>query len=408
MHRMTSCAWVGAAVAVLIGCGEDAASGSLAVSVVDEDGPPLAGAEISGAGGAVLGTTAADGTAELQLDGDAAEVALVVRASGFAPHVFVGPSSGERRIALEHVGATGGVEVRGTIPGWDVLPAPAAGRYYLATVQRSRTPHEILMDGPTSPDVRYQRASDTCLRTAAAPAPCAWEVQARPGRIAVVATALEMEGDGATPEDDVVIGPVAAFVAASVDVVAGGVEGIELEEATVAMLGAALPPAEGLFAEVVGVPGVGMDGGARAVLFPAGVIALAEGPLAGGTPWLVVDGYNDGHLVSSTVQLRDVDPSGTVSVGRDQLPAPPDATVEGEVVTFAGARSGPRFLRAYDFAGATAWTAWIESDAAFDASAFGLELAAGGQIAMGEAAPASAQTPSEGRAAGRRVVDVPE
>src|SRR5687768_16615309 len=99
MHRMTSCAWVGAVVAVLIGCGEEAASGSLAVTVVDEEGEPVAGAVIT----------------ELPIDGDGAEVALVVRATGFAPHVFVGPSSGERRIALEHAGTLGEVAVSGTI-----------------------------------------------------------------------------------------------------------------------------------------------------------------------------------------------------------------------------------------------------------------------------------------------------
>src|SRR5687767_2569772 len=127
MLRTTLYAWA-AALTWVAGCaGEE--TGALSLAVISSEGAPIAGATIERSG-RTIATTDAAGMAQAALGEDVDLVALVVRAEGFAPHVVVGAAGGERRIALDHADVSGEVLVTGTVPGWDALPEPAAGRYW--------------------------------------------------------------------------------------------------------------------------------------------------------------------------------------------------------------------------------------------------------------------------------------
>lgn len=369
---------LGAALAALFGCfavacgsDDDASPPQIQVTVLDrETGQPVPGAKLVTSDGSA--TTDAEGIAKLGESGE-----LSISYDGYLPLEVSGVSGDSVTLPLTPSKARQRT-VRGTIVGWDALPALEAGRYRLAEIRGAE-----LNDSARIHERVALGLSDASCVARNAPTACAFELNVHADATSVFAVIVEGD-DAGTPDDmsdDTLTGTGFALLSftAGEDLLSDQ----QLQMIPTDQLGqVAVKPGAGtgtVAAEPVGVPGLTVN--KQVLVFPAfeGSLTSYTVPIAGSfsgdgetTLWgvsLAQDAQASSFAVERGLPL-DLGVSETVDVDVASLQAAPslhDTTDGYSVDVPAGAlllirQDGKDYL---DFSGtrqlgAPGISAWIQ------------------------------------------------
>jgi hypothetical protein len=169
------------------GVSSGAIDGEVNVFVADDGDQPIAGAAVrvgdASASTPLEGMTDGNGLIVFQSDDLAGAQMITATAPGKAAATFVGANGANVTLILEPNPrpAVQTATVRGTIQGWDSLPAPGLTEYNVAVIQYSFTPEfgapENSIEQPPDGDL----TKNICVRTAFDNAGCNWEMTVRTG-----------------------------------------------------------------------------------------------------------------------------------------------------------------------------------------------------------------------------------
>jgi hypothetical protein len=171
-------------------------TGFLSVCVTDADtGEPAAGVAVTLDGGRA-GVTDAAGRADF-----AGEWSRAITLGEPGESTITWTRFGGNRAILRFERDAAAARVRGDVPGWADLPAPAPGHYRIAEVRSSERPDPTYRKNRIPQEVVDGIAVNRCVRRAGdAAAPCAWTLATRPGLQRLIATIMDAD-DGGTPDD---------------------------------------------------------------------------------------------------------------------------------------------------------------------------------------------------------------
>ncbi|MET0791503.1 MAG: hypothetical protein ABW061_08270 [Polyangiaceae bacterium] len=316
-NSISSGVWVLAGALALVGCGDgdhlsqstaEAPGGGLSggplaetltVYAVDSDsGKPIPSATVRLGAGALahsVGRTAIDG--KLTLTGMAGEPQFVtVSAPGYAAASWGLITAAVATIPLEAMDVVPGTaDVTITIPGWEDLPAPAEGKYRTARFAFSRpsglSALEATAAGPLAECRESGLPSTGCSVKLSVPADTT-------AVLAVIAEGAD-EGTGDTTDDVFTMSGIGLVTNlklrawASTSATVRLLDATETARATIVQHG----PSSDIFQEVVGVPGITLDG--QLLLYPelggmgsTFLVPTASGPFNGLKLWAVATAGN--------------------------------------------------------------------------------------------------------------------
>ncbi len=259
----------GEAAALGGGVTGDPIADSLTVFAIDADtSQPIARATVRLGGGAAaraVGQTSVDG--KLKVSGLSGQPQLVtISAPGYAAATWGMINSSVVTIPLEGLDAVpGNADITVTIPGWQDLPAPAPGNFRLARFAFSRPSGLSALEVPEGP------GSPECRTSEQATVGCTVTINVPSDASTVMAVVAEGNDAGtAETSDDVFtmtgIGIVTNLALRPWATHAATVRMLEPSEVARASV-TAHGPSSDIFQEVVGVPGVTLDG--QLLLYPS-------------------------------------------------------------------------------------------------------------------------------------------
>jgi hypothetical protein len=178
--------------------------GTLVVDVIGADGVAVADAEVFLGAGATtrsVGRTGDDGRLVVRDPQLRGSLAVTVVAPAHTPTTWYGVTSEHVTIPLDRLGraAPESVTIRGTIEGWDTLPALEAGRYRLAVVDYCRRPH-LLSGRQVIPRAALASLPENTCFADDDGSRCAFTLQSRAGLQNLFAVIFEGD-DAGTPAD---------------------------------------------------------------------------------------------------------------------------------------------------------------------------------------------------------------
>jgi hypothetical protein len=280
---------------------------SLTIIAVDADsGQPIRDAYVSlGAGQDAhkVGKTGADGKWVVSgLDGSPQMVS--VNASGYASATWGFVSSAIATIPLETMAApVGDAPVMLSVPGWNDLPPLAAGTYRIARFAFSR---------PKGLD-----ALEATLASAETATDC-WTKLSVPADATSILAVIAEGSDGGTPNDpnDDVLTMTGLGIETGLTLHAEVADSIALpllSHTSLAKAVLATASSAGDFEEVIGVPGISLDG--QILLYPSlgplatdFLVPTADGPFVNAKLWAVGTADNGTDANWSRVYERGIDP----------------------------------------------------------------------------------------------------
>jgi hypothetical protein len=295
-------------------------SDTLTVYALDADsGNPIADAYVSlgvGQDAHKVGHTGSDG--KLVLSGLAGEPQMVsVNAAGYATATWGLVKSAVARIPLESTAdPPGNAMVTLTIPGWNDLPPLASGSYRIARFAFSRPKGldalEATLDS-AAPDCMQADTATSCTVTLSVPVDST-------ALLAVIA-----EGnDAGTPADtsDDVLAVTGLGVQTGLTLQRAIRSTVSLPLLDVTSLAPAqlvtATPVSGTFGDVIGVPGISMDG--QILLYPSlgplattFLVPIKTGPFVNAKLWAVATASNGSDVSWSRVYERGIDPPDNAS-----------------------------------------------------------------------------------------------
>ncbi|HEX3777332.1 MAG TPA: carboxypeptidase-like regulatory domain-containing protein, partial [Polyangiaceae bacterium] len=314
---------------------------TLTVYAIDSDSnAPIAGADVwLGAGQSAhkVGQTGSDGKLVVSsLDGS--PQMLTVSAAGYAAASWGLVKSAVAQIPLESMASNSGTAtISLSLPGWDDLPAPAAGNYRIARFAFSRP------RGLEALEATLASAAPDCKETADAPASCSATLTVPADSTAVLAVIAE-GSDAGTPDDP---------SDDQLSVTGLGIEtGLSLHNAITMALSmplmdrTSLAPAtlmtvnlgDGAFDDVIGVPGISLD--SQLLLYPSlgsastsFLVPTASGAFVNAKLWAVATANDGGGSGWSRVYERGIDPpedsTDAISLATTAFIASPTVTKMG-------------------------------------------------------------------------------
>ena len=325
------------ALVLLVGCGDgDQLSASpsapggglsggpltetLTVLAVDSDsGEPIASATVwlgAGADAQLVGRTANDG--KLTVTGMSGEPQFVtVSAPGYASASWGLISAAVATIPLEATNVDPGVaSVTVSIPGWQDLPAPVEGKYRLARFAFSRP------SGLNALEASADLPLPECRQSGRATSGCSVELSIPADATTVMAEIAEGDESGTSDESDDIFEMTGIGVATSLTFQAGTSSSVSIDLLDAAVTARAnivqRGPSSDIFQEVVGVPGITLNG--QLLLYPAlggmsssFLVPTADGVFSKVKLWAVATAANANSSDWSRSYERGV-------------PAPPDSS----------------------------------------------------------------------------------
>lgn len=294
---------------------------TLTVYAIDADsGEPIAGAAVflgSGQGAKSVGHT--DQVGKLALAGLGGTPQMVsISSAGYAAATWGLVKSAVATIPLESTGSPASdVTVTISIPAWDDLPPVAAGAYRVARFSFSRPKGLDALEVPlTSP-------LPECKQTSTTTGSCSVTFQVPPDTTSVLAVIAEGTDSG-TPDDpsDDNVAMTALGIQTGLSLRAVLSQGLTLsllDSTSVAFAQMSTSvPTESVFEDVIGVPGISLDGqillypglGPRATSF---LVPTANGPFVNAKLWAVATADNGTSTAWSRVYERGIDPVKSAS-----------------------------------------------------------------------------------------------
>jgi hypothetical protein len=316
-------------------------SDTLTVYALDAaSGNPVADAYVSlgvGQNAYKAGHTGSDGKLEVSSLAGVPQM-VSVSAHGYATATWGLVKSAVARIPLESTAnPPPDATIMVTIPGWNQLPPVASGAYRIARFAFSRP------KGLDALEAALDSASTECMQTTS-PTDCSATLNVPPDSTAVLAVIAEGT-DAGTPADT---------SDDTLTVTGLGIQtGLTLEPALTSTLAlqlldsssvakaqlVATAPAAGTFQDVIGVPGISLDG--QILLYPnlgslttSFLVPTDSGPFANAKLWAVATASNDTDVAWSRVYERGIDPPDSAD---DQISLTTSAFIETPAIT----RTGP-------------------------------------------------------------------
>ena len=192
------------------GISSGAIDGEVNVFVADDADQPIAGAAVrvgdASASAPLEGTTDSSGLIVFQHADLRGPQMITATAAGRTAGTLIGANGANVTIILppNPRPAVQTAIVRGTVQGWDSLPAPGFTEYNVALVQYSFTPEFGAPENGIAQPMDGDTPKNLCVRTAFDNNPCNWEMNVRTGQqihYAVLARG-DQHGTASDPSDD--------------------------------------------------------------------------------------------------------------------------------------------------------------------------------------------------------------
>jgi hypothetical protein len=313
-------------------------SDALTVYAVDADsGQPVAGAHLflgSGQSAHQVGQTGSDGKLIVSALGGAPQM-VSLSASGYAAATWGLVDSAVATIPLESLAEpVGEATLMLSIPGWKDLPAVAAGSRRIARFAFSRP------RGLEALEATLASAAPDCMQ-AETPTDCVSWLHPPADATAVIAVIAEGT-DAGTPDDpsDDTLAVTGLGIQTGLSLHAGitTMLALPLMDRTSVALATLSTPAESAFEDVIGVPGISLDG--QILLYPSFgplttsfLVPTSTGPFVNAKLWAVGTADNGTDTAWSRVYERGIDPpksaDDTVDLATTTFVDPPGVTKIG-------------------------------------------------------------------------------
>jgi hypothetical protein len=290
---------------------------TLTVYAVDADsGQPMAGAYVSlgsGQSARKVGQTGGDG--KLVISGlDGSPQMISVNAAGYAAASWGLVKSAVARIPLESMAAPpADTTISLSVPGWNDLPALPAGSYRIARFAFSRPRGlealEAALDS-AAPDCTQTQTATDCTATLNVPADAT-------AVLAVIAEGTDAGTPDDTSDDTLTVTALGIETGLSLHEALSMALSLQLMDRTSLAQATLVTPAAGVgvnaFEDVIGVPGISLDG--QILLYPSlgahstsFLVPTASGPFVNAKLWAVGTANNGTDAAWSRVYERGIDP----------------------------------------------------------------------------------------------------
>ena len=295
-------------------------SDTLTVYAVDADsGQPLAGAYVSlGSGQSAhkVGQTGGDGKLVVSgLDGSPQMVSI--NAAGYAATTWGFVESAIARIPLESMATPAeDAPISLSIPGWNDLPALPSGSYRIARFAFSRPKGLETLEAPlasAAPDCKQADTPTDCSVTLNVPADAT-------AVLTVVAEGTDAGTPDDTNDDTLTVTALGIQTGLSLHAAIATALSMPLLDRTSVAQATLIPtaPGGGAFEDVIGVPGISLDG--QILLYPSlgplttsFLVPTASGPFVNAKLWAVGTADNGTDAAWSRVYERGIDPPRSAS-----------------------------------------------------------------------------------------------